>query len=86
MVAVDLKSLIAKLNNPCRQALEAAAGLTLSRSHYNIEIEHWLLKLLDIRDSDIAACLKTYGIDPGALAADLNKVLDRLKTGNNRAP
>jgi type VI secretion system protein VasG len=86
MVAVDLKSLIAKLNNPCRQALEAAAGLTLSRSHYNIEIEHWLLKLLDIRDSDLLACLTQYGIEPAALAADLNKVLDRLKTGNNRAP
>src|SRR5271166_664301 len=86
MVAVDLKSLIAKLNNPCRQALEAAAGLTLSRSHYNIEIEHWFLKLLDIRDSDLLACLETYGVDPAALAADLNKVLDRLKTGNNRAP
>src|SRR5271165_4363535 len=86
MVAVDLKSLIAKLNNPCRQALEAAAGLTLSRSHYNIEIEHWFLKLLDIRVSDLLACLKAYGIDAAALAADFNKVLDRLKTGNNRAP
>jgi type VI secretion system protein VasG len=86
MVTVDLKSLIAKLNNPCRQALEAAAGLTLSRSHYNVELEHWFLKLLDIRDSDLAACLTHYGIDAGALAADLNKVLDRLKTGNNRAP
>jgi type VI secretion system protein VasG len=49
MVAVDLKSLIAKLNNPCRQALEAAAGLTLSRSHYNVELEHWFLKLLHRR-------------------------------------
>jgi type VI secretion system protein VasG len=86
MVAVDLKSLIAKLNNPCRQALEAAAGMTLSRSHYNVELEHWLLKLLDIRDSDLAACLNHYGVDSAALAADLNKVLDKLKTGNNRAP
>ena len=66
MVAVDLRSLIAKLNNPCRQALEAAAGLTLSRSHYNIELEHWLLKLLDIRDGDLAACLNHYGVDPAA--------------------
>src|SRR6202789_56748 len=86
MVAVDLRSLIGKLNNPWRQALEAAAGLTLSRSHYNIELEHWLLKLLDIRDGDLPACLNHYGVDPAALAADLNKVLDRLKTGNNRAP
>ncbi|HMK87653.1 MAG TPA: type VI secretion system ATPase TssH [Steroidobacteraceae bacterium] len=86
MVTVDLRALIAKLDNPCRQALEAAAGLTLSRSHYNIEIEHWLLKLLDIRDSDLSACLAHYGVDQGKLAADLNRVLDRLKTGNNRAP
>jgi type VI secretion system protein VasG len=30
--------------------------------------------------------LNHYGIDPAAVTADLNKVLDRLKTGNNRAP
>jgi type VI secretion system protein VasG len=86
MITVDLKSLIAKLNNPCRQALEAAAGLAVSRSHYEIEIEHWLLKLLDIRNSDLTACLANYGIEPAAVAADLNKVLDKLKTGASRAP
>ena len=86
MVTVDLKSLIAKLDNPCRQALEAAAGLTVSRTHYNVEIEHWLLKLLDIPDSDIAACLTHYGVETGAVAADLNRVLDKMKTGNSRAP
>jgi type VI secretion system protein VasG len=86
MVTVDLKSLMARLNNPCRQALEAAAGLTVSRGHYNIELEHWLLKLLDIPGSDLAACLDHFGADRSALAADLNKVLDRLKTGNSRAP
>ncbi len=86
MAAIDLRSLVAKLNDPCRQALEAAAGLTLSRSHYNVEIEHYLLKLLDIPGSDMQACLTHYGVDMGALAAGLNGVLDRLKTGNSRAP
>ena len=86
MAAIDLRSLVAKLNDPCRQALEAAAGLTLSRSHYNVEIEHYLLKLLDIPGSDMQACLTHYGVDTGALAAGLNGVLDRLKTGNSRAP
>jgi type VI secretion system protein VasG len=51
-----------------------------------VEVEHYLLKLLDIQDSDLTACLAHYGVDAGALAADLNKVLDRLKTGNNRPP
>jgi len=74
------------MDDYCRRALEAAAGLTLSRSHYNVEIEHWLLKLLDGSDNDIAAILRHYEIDQGRLSADLTRVLDRLKTGNNRAP
>src|SRR5579863_10629407 len=86
MASIDLRSLVARLDPPCRQALEAAAGLTLSRSHYNVEIEHYLLKLLDIQGSDMAACLDHYGVDIGALTADLNRVLDKLKTGNSRAP
>ena len=86
VAAVDLRSLVSKLNDPCRQALEGAAGLTLSRTHYNVEVEHYLLKLLDIQGSDLQACLAHYGVDPGALAADLNRVLDRLKTGNSRPP
>jgi len=86
MAAIDLRSLVARLDEPCRLALESAAGLTLSRSHYNVEIEHYLLKLLDIQGSDIAACLNEYQVDAAVLTSDLNKVLDRLKTGNNRAP
>ena len=38
MVAIDLKSLVARLSSLCRRQLEASAGLTLSRSHYNVEI------------------------------------------------
>ncbi|MGA0603156.1 type VI secretion system ATPase TssH [Caulobacter sp. KR2-114] len=86
MAGIDLRSLVAKLNDPCRQALEAAAGMTLSRTHYNVEIEHYLLKLLDIPGGDFQTCLTHYGVDLGALGAGLNKVLDRLKTGNSRPP
>ncbi len=46
-MAVNLKSLIGKLNESTRNALEAAAGLCLSRTHYDVEIEHYLMKLLD---------------------------------------
>jgi len=86
VAAIDLRTLVAKLNDPCRAALEAAAGLTLSRSHYNVEVEHWLLKLLDIPGGDLTAILTHYGVDPGRVSADLNRVLDKLKTGNSRAP
>jgi type VI secretion system protein VasG len=86
MAALALKSLIERLDPYCRAALEAAAGLTLSRTHYNVEIEHWLLKLLDGRGHDVALILRHYEIDEGRLAADINRQLDRLKTGNSRAP
>ena len=42
---VNLRSLIGKLNDTTRNALEAAAGLCLSRTHYDVEVEHYLLKL-----------------------------------------
>ena len=86
MAAIDLKALVGKLDDVCRQSLEAAAGLTLSRSHYNVEVEHWLLKLLEVPNSDIAAILRHYEVDTGRLSAALTRVLDRLKTGNARAP
>jgi type VI secretion system protein VasG len=86
MAAIELRSLVARLNDPCRRALEAAAGLTLSRTHYNVEIEHWLLKLADGADSDVAAILRHYDADAGRLLADLNRSLDKMKTGNSRAP
>ena len=58
----------------------------MSRTHYNVEIEHWLVKLADGTDTDIAAIFRQYEIDHGRFMADLNKALDRLKTGNSRAP
>ena len=86
MISIDLKSLVVKLNEPCRNALEGAAGLCLSRTHYNVEIEHWLLKLLEIPDSDIQALLAKYEINIGNLVRHLNRELDAIKGGNTRAP
>ena len=44
---LDLRALIGKLNHETKGAVEAAAGLCLSRTHYDVEIEHYLMKLLD---------------------------------------
>ena len=38
MVTIDLKSLVGKLNDLSRNALEGAAGLCLARTHYNVEV------------------------------------------------
>jgi len=83
---VNLRSLIGKLTPATRAATEAAAGLCLARTHYNVEIEHYLMKLLDMTDGDFAAIAKHAEIDRGRLATDLSRALDRFKTGNGRTP
>src|SRR5438552_13481615 len=80
------KSLVSKLNNTCRRALEGAAGLCLSRTNYNVEVEHWLIKLLEPADTDLTKILRHYGVDSGRVTRELTKSLDHLKTGNARAP
>jgi type VI secretion system protein VasG len=86
MAAIDLKQLIGRLNEPCRRALDAAIGITLARTHYNVEIEHWLLKLAEPADGDVTAILRHYEIDQGRFVTDLNRALEKLKTGNSRTP
>jgi type VI secretion system protein VasG len=85
-MSVNLKSLIGKLNATMRGALEGAAGLCLSRTHYDIEVEHFLLKLLDASGSDAAKIFHQFGVDPSRLQKELDRSLDQLKTGNARTP
>lgn len=85
-MSVNLKSLIGKLNDTARNAVQSAAGLCLSRTHYDVEIEHYLMKLLDIPDGDFVLILKHFEVDKSRLAAELTRALDRLKSGNARNP
>ncbi len=85
-MGLNLKSLISKLNDPARSALEGAAGLCLSRTHYDIEIEHFLTKLLDSASGDFAAILKHFEVDKSRLTSELFRSMDKLKSGNARTP
>jgi type VI secretion system protein VasG len=85
-MSVNLRALIGKLNHTTRSAVEGAAGLCLSRTHYDVEIEHYLVKLLDTTDGDAAAIFKQYGLDRSRLSSELARSLDHLKTGNGRTP
>src|SRR5271155_1098868 len=85
-MSLNLKSLINKLDDATRSAFEAAAGLCVSRTHYDIEVEHYLMKAIDSSDNDIAFILKQYGVDKSRLTTELQRSLDRLKTGNARSP
>ncbi len=85
-MGLNLKSLIGKLNDQARAALEGAAGLCLSRTHYDIEVEHFLSKLLDSSSNDFACIMKHFEIDKSRLTAELSRSLDKLKAGNARTP
>ncbi|HEX4148539.1 MAG TPA: type VI secretion system ATPase TssH, partial [Pirellulales bacterium] len=83
---MNLKSLVAKLNPVCRRSLEGAASLCMLRTNYNVEIEHWLMKLLEVENSDFQGIFKHHEIDKSRLSRELTQSLEKLKTGNGRAP
>jgi type VI secretion system protein VasG len=83
---VNLKSLFAKLNETSRTATESAAALCLSENHYDVEVEHLLLQLLDNNDNDLPAILRHYDVVPDRLQAQLVTALGTFKKGNSRTP
>ncbi len=85
-MTVNVKSLVGKLNDATRAALEGAAGLCLARTHYDIEIEHFLVKALDSPTNDAARIFHYFSVDGARLQRELERSLDKLKTGNARTP
>lgn len=83
---MNLKSLFAKLNDTSRTATESAAALCLSEQHYDVEIEHLLLQLLDSNDNDLPVILRHYDVVPDRLQAQLVTALGTFKKGNTRTP
>ncbi|MFO7607680.1 MAG: type VI secretion system ATPase TssH [Candidatus Krumholzibacteriia bacterium] len=83
---IDLKSLIGKLTETSRRGLEGAAGLCLSRTNYDVEMEHWLAKLLEHSDGDIPRLLRHAGVDPDRVLRGLERGLDQYKRGNGGKP
>ncbi len=86
MVSVDIKSLLSLLNSYCTRSLEAAAGLCVSRTHYEVTVEHLLLKLLDDPQADLALILRQFDIEPGKVQKELDRTLEEFKTGNAAKP
>jgi type VI secretion system protein VasG len=83
---IDLKSLIGKLTETSRRGLEGAAGLCLARTNYDVEMEHWLAKLLENSDGDIARILRHCEFDPDRILRGLETGLDQYKRGNGGKP
>ncbi len=68
--------LLRRLNPYCAKALEAAASLCQTRAHAEVTIEHWLLKILELGESDITVLARRYEWDMEALWQALLSTID----------
>ncbi|MCW5201731.1 hypothetical protein VU12_02195 [Desulfobulbus sp. US4] len=86
MLTVDIKSLLERLNPFCTRSLEAAAGLCMARTHYEVALEHFLTKLLEHEQSDIPLILRHYGVDLGKFIQGIDFALEEFQAGNAGKP
>src|SRR5574344_1163265 len=86
MVNVDLRQLLGKLNFYCTNTLNNAAGLCVSRTNYEVTVEHWLIKCLESRDGDLAVLLDNNQEIISLLMKELNQSLDSNAGGNGGKP
>jgi len=85
-MSTSLRTLIGKLHDVCRQSLDRSANHCVARGHYQIEIEHLLLALLDRSDTDLGIVVAASGIPLQGLRDELERELAKLQTGNLRTP
>ncbi|KQP12614.1 hypothetical protein ASF43_20440 [Pseudorhodoferax sp. Leaf267] len=85
-MAHHLKTLIGKLNDTTRRAAERAASLCMANGHYEVDLEHLFLALLEQPQSDFVLLCRRFGISADALQSDLQAEIGRFKNGNTRTP
>ncbi len=86
MVANDIKALMMHLNDFCSMALQNAIGYCVSRSHYEITVEHLLFKILEDKNSDLGIMLTSFDIDVGRIQKAIIHTLEEYKQGNSAKP
>ncbi|QNK67134.1 type VI secretion system ATPase TssH [Variovorax sp. PAMC26660] len=85
-MSTSLKTLITKLNGSARMATQRAANLCLANGHYEVDLEHLFLALLEQTDNDLARVLRANRISATAIQSDLEREIQTFKNGNTRTP
>ena len=86
MISSDIKALMGKMSPLGARLLDGAAGFTMTRTHYQVSVEHYLLKAIEDGSGDIAPILRYFEVDPGRLQAELLKTLEDFPSGNSGRP
>jgi len=83
---IDIRTLLGRLNPECKRALNAAAELCVQQTHYNVEVEHLLFRLLEGPAPDVGLILAQFEIKAEDILKQLQEAMDRFKRGNGRTP
>ncbi|OLF74699.1 ClpV1 family T6SS ATPase [Pseudoalteromonas haloplanktis] len=86
MSTMTLNKLVEKLSPDCRKSLEAAVAICNSRSHFTVELEHWLLAMIEQQLDDVRLIFGAFDIDIDQVKQDLNQSLESFKTGSDSSP
>ncbi|MEP3667983.1 MAG: Clp protease N-terminal domain-containing protein, partial [Roseibium sp.] len=86
MIDLDLRRLIGRLNTYSRRSLEGAAGLAVTRGHFEVTIEHLLHVFAEDSQHDLQSACRHFEIDPAPLKKALDSTLESLKRGNQGRP
>jgi type VI secretion system protein VasG len=86
MITQDTRALLARASEQITRCLEAAAGFTIARSHYEVTLEHLLLKLLEDGKGDLPKILRHFGVDTGAFEGRLLATVEQFRSGNSGRP
>jgi type VI secretion system protein VasG len=86
MSTMTLNKLVEKLSPDCRKSLEAAVAICNSRSHFTVELEHWLLAMIEQQLDDVRLIFGSFDIDIDQVKQDLNQSLESFKTGSDSSP
>jgi type VI secretion system protein VasG len=83
---IDIRTLRSRLDPVCKLAMEQAAQLCVRHTHYNVDIEHLLLQLVESDAPDLSAIIERFDVRAADLSAQLQKAVDQFKRGNGRTP
>ena len=77
----QLQDVLDKLSKPARLAFENAMKSAKLRGNPYVELVHWIEQMALTDGADIQRIEQFFGIDAGALGADLTRAVDRLDRG-----
>ena len=81
MADISRTALFGKLNPLAYKAIEGATVYCKMRGNPYVELQHWLVQILNNPDSDLHRIARQYEVDSSKLVADLTASLDRLPRG-----